>query len=136
MQSIERAGGKPAEGTREAVPATAGASCGSDRAAVAELLALHFRVLSEPMRIRIVQLLADGERTVSEIARELGATQPNVSRHVHILRDAGIVVLRHDKAAVYCAIRDSAAVAMCDRVCRSVGRQLSGRAGLAQKLKT
>ncbi len=134
MQSIETDGGKPPEAVNGADPAAT--CCGTDRVVVAELLALHFRVLSEPMRIRIVQLLADGERTVSDIAEELGTTQPNVSRHVHILRDAGIAVLRHDKAVVWCAIRDSVAVAMCDRVCRSLGRELSGRAGLARKLRT
>ncbi len=133
MQSIEkhRKAGDAANGDDRPRP-----SCGLNPVVAAEQLALHFRVLSEPMRIRIVQLLHHGERTVSQVAEELGAAQANVSRHVHILRDAGIVALRHDGTAVWCAIRDSGAVAACDRVCRSLGQQLAGNARLARKLKS
>jgi DNA-binding transcriptional ArsR family regulator len=119
-------------------PAAARPRCPADaatRSAAAELLALHFRTLAEPMRIRILQLLQDGEQTVSNIAAELEATQPNVSRHVHILRDGGLIALRHEKTAVYCTIRDPEALAVCDLVCRSIGEHLVGQGKLAGKLK-
>jgi DNA-binding transcriptional ArsR family regulator len=134
----ESGGPGPGAGREESRRTPAAPRCRKDaasRGAAAELLALHFRTLAEPMRIRILQLLQDGEQTVSNIAAALEATQPNISRHVHILRDGGLIALRHEKTAVYCAIRDPDALAACDLVCRSIGEHLAGQGKLARNLK-
>lgn len=53
-------------------------------------------VLAEPARRRILDLLRDGERPVGELVGELALSQPAVSKHLRVLRDAGLVVVRPD----------------------------------------
>lgn len=55
-------------------------------------------VIAEPRRRRILDLLRDGERQVGELVDELGLAQPNVSKHLRVLRDAGLVTVRPDGA--------------------------------------
>jgi DNA-binding transcriptional ArsR family regulator len=59
---------------------------------VAELAALQ--VLSEPRRLQILDLLRDGERPVGELVDRLGVSQPAVSKHLRVLKDAGLVEAR------------------------------------------
>jgi DNA-binding transcriptional ArsR family regulator len=63
-------------------------------AIVSGLAALQ--VLAEPRRVAILDLLRDGERPVSELVDLLGLSQPAVSKHLRVLRDAGLVEARVD----------------------------------------
>jgi DNA-binding transcriptional ArsR family regulator len=54
------------------------------------------QVLAEPRRVAILELLRDGERPVGELVRGLGLTQPAVSKHLRVLKDAGLVEARVD----------------------------------------
>jgi DNA-binding transcriptional ArsR family regulator len=58
--------------------------------------ATTFDALSEPMRRRILELLRDGERGVGELVERLGLSQPGVSKHLRVLREAGLVSVRPD----------------------------------------
>jgi len=60
----------------------------------AELAALQ--VLAEPRRVQILDLLRDRERPVGELVDRLGVSQPAVSKHLRVLRDAGLVEARAD----------------------------------------
>lgn len=53
-------------------------------------------VLSEPRRREILDVLRDGEQPVQVLARRLGLSQPGVSKHLRVLRDAGLVTVRPD----------------------------------------
>ncbi|MDQ6853473.1 MAG: metalloregulator ArsR/SmtB family transcription factor [Actinomycetota bacterium] len=55
-----------------------------------------FDVLAEPARRDILDLLREGERSVSELVERLSLSQPGVSKHLRVLRDAGLVVVRPD----------------------------------------
>ena len=55
-----------------------------------------FTALSDPTRRRIVEMLADGERAVAEIAAEFDISGPAVSQHLKVLREAGVVAVRRD----------------------------------------
>ncbi len=55
-----------------------------------------FEVLAEPHRRRILDLLLDGERTVTDVVAELDLAQPTVSQHLKVLRQAGLVSVRPD----------------------------------------
>jgi DNA-binding transcriptional ArsR family regulator len=55
-----------------------------------------FDMLAEPNRRRILDLLRQAERPVGELVRELGVSQPAVSKHLRVLRDAGLVDVRSD----------------------------------------
>ncbi len=58
--------------------------------------AATFDALSEPMRRRILELLRGGERGVGELVERLGLSQPGVSKHLRVLREAGLVSVRPD----------------------------------------
>lgn len=60
----------------------------------AELAVLE--VIAEPTRRRILDAVRDGERSVGELVRAVGMHQPGVSRHLKVLRDAGLVEVRPD----------------------------------------
>jgi DNA-binding transcriptional ArsR family regulator len=57
-------------------------------------MASTFEVLAEPTRRRILDLLRDGERSVGELVDRLRLSQPGVSKHLRVLRDAGLVQVR------------------------------------------
>jgi DNA-binding transcriptional ArsR family regulator len=61
-----------------------------------DLIAQRFRVIGEPMRIKLLDAMRDGEMTVSELVEQTGATQQNVSKHLGVLHQAGIVGRRKD----------------------------------------
>jgi len=88
------------------------------------LIAQRFRVLSEPMRIKLLDLLRDGPATVQELTEATGSSQQNVSKHLGILLQAGIVSReKRGTSAVY-AIADESVFALCDQVCGGLRRQL------------
>ena len=90
-----------------------------------EAIAERFRVLGEPMRIRVLDRLREGEATVGELAEALGTSQQNVSKHVGVLTRAGLVIRRKDGNSVRCAIADESVLALCDQVCGGLQRQVS-----------
>jgi ArsR family transcriptional regulator len=92
-----------------------------------ELVAERFRVLSEPVRLRLLNLLRDGELSVSELTSSAKASQPNISKHLRILTDAGL--LRRDQRgnAVYYSIADASIFELCTVVCDSLNEQLMAR---------
>ena len=75
------------------------------------------------MRIRLLDRLRDGEATVGELAEALGASQQNVSKHLTVLADAGILVRRRDGNRVYYRIGDPDVLTLCENVCGSLERQ-------------
>lgn len=93
-----------------------------------ELVADRFRVLGEPLRLRILQALLDEERSVMELAAALSTSQPNVSKHLRRMQDAGLVRRRQEKNQAWYSIGDESVVELCDLVCRRLGGQLAERA--------
>lgn len=91
---------------------------------LAELIARRFHVLSDPLRVRILDLLRDGELTVNAIAEELEAGQQNVSKHLNVLTDAAMLHRRKDGTRVFYAIADEGVFALCEQVCGSLQSQL------------
>ncbi|QIN85418.1 metalloregulator ArsR/SmtB family transcription factor (plasmid) [Rubrobacter tropicus] len=89
------------------------------------LVAEMFKALSEPMRLRLVQALMEGEKTVSELVEETGGLQANVSKHLGVLLDAGVVGRRKQGLHSYYRITDETVYELCDLVCGSVRERLS-----------
>lgn len=89
-----------------------------------ELVAERFRVLGEPMRIKLLDRLREGPASVRELQEALGASQQNLSKHLAILRGASMVTrTKQGNRAVY-EISDAAVFDLCDQVCGGVRRQL------------
>ena len=91
---------------------------------LAELIARRFRVLGEPMRIRLLDRLRAGEATVGELSLSLGASQQNVSKHLAVLAESGILGRRKQGNHVLYRIVDERVFALCEEVCGSVQQQL------------
>jgi DNA-binding transcriptional ArsR family regulator len=90
-----------------------------------ELIAQRFRVLGEPARIRLLDRLRDGEATVGELQEALGASQQNVSKHLGVLLQAGMVErTKRGTSSVY-SIADEAVFELCEQVCGGLRRRLS-----------
>lgn len=90
-----------------------------------ELIAQRFRVLGEPMRIRLLDALRDGEATVGELTTALGSSQQNVSKHLAVLHQAGIVSRTKRGTFVVYAIADPAVFALCTHVCGDLRQQVA-----------
>jgi DNA-binding transcriptional ArsR family regulator len=97
---------------------------------VVELIAQRFRVLGEPVRIRLLERLRRGEATVTELTAVIGASQQNVSKHLGVLLEAGIVARRKQGTASLYRIEDEAVFDLCEQVCGSIERRLSELGGL------
>lgn len=89
-----------------------------------DLVAQRFRVLGEPMRIKLLECLRDSDATVSELQAEIGASQQNVSKHLGILHAAGMLSRTKHGNTIRYAINDPAVFELCDQVCGSVSRQV------------
>jgi DNA-binding transcriptional ArsR family regulator len=89
-----------------------------------ELVAERFRVLGEPMRLRLLDRLREGAATVGELQEALGASQQNVSKHLGILRGAGMVERTKIGNQVRYAISDPSVFELCEQVCGGARRQL------------
>ena len=89
-----------------------------------ELIAGRFRALAEPTRIKLLDRLREGEATVQELTEIIGSTQQNVSKHLGVLRQAGIVRRRRDGNFVHYSIADEGVFALCEEVCGSLRAQL------------
>jgi len=92
---------------------------------LAELIAQRFRVLAEPMRIRLLDALRDGEATVGELVTQTGASQQNVSKHLAVLHQAGIVARSKRGTFVHYAIADEGVFALCEQVCGGLRQQIA-----------
>ena len=89
-----------------------------------DLIAQRFRVLGEPMRIKLLDRLRDGAATVGELQDALGASQQNVSKHLSVLHQAGMVSrTKRGTSAVY-EIADASVFELCEHVCGGLRRQL------------
>lgn len=92
---------------------------------LAELIATRLRAIGDPVRLRLLDALRDGERSVQELTDELGGSQQNVSKHLGVLYGAGIVTRRKVGTSVRYAVADPAVYQLCEQVCGSLQAQLA-----------
>jgi len=96
-----------------------------DVAAAGELeqIAARFKMLGEPMRLRILQAVCKEPRPVNDIVSATGSTQANVSKHLALLAAAGILTRARDGQCVYYGIKDQLAVKLCELVRAQIAGQ-------------
>lgn len=101
-----------------------------------EQVASYFQVLAEPTRLRILNLLRTGERNVGELAQACGYTAANVSRHLSLMTQNGLVSREGRGTSVYYRLTDESVDALCDLVCDNIARRLERDAAARALFKT
>ena len=91
-------------------------------------VAAYFQVLSEPTRLRILNLLRGNERNVGELAELCGFTAANISRHLATLTKHGFLVRESRGTSVYYRIADASVYELCDLVCGNIAGQYERKA--------
>ncbi len=91
-----------------------------------DLVAMRFRSLGEPMRLKVLRLLEGGEMSVGQLVEQLQSSQANVSKHLKVLVSAGVLSRRVQGTSVYYSISDPVILKVCETICN----------GLAENLKT
>ena len=92
------------------------------------------QVLADPKRLRLIDALRDdAEKTVGELAEVLGASYPNVSQHLNVMRDAGLVVSRRDGTSMYYRLAYPQITQACDIVSHVLRAQIADVAALSSR---
>lgn len=89
-----------------------------------ERMSEKFRMLADPTRLAILRVLLDGEKSVGRVVEETGRGQANVSKHLKLLAEAGIVGRRKEGLQVFYAVADPLIEQVCGLVCGSIVREV------------
>ena len=109
---------------KKAVPAETDSDLESDE--VFELAAEVFRIMSAPMRLKIISALCNREKNVGELLAEIPTTQPNMSQHLNTLYKAGVLGRRRDGVQIYYRIINERVVTLCRAVCTQIAIETVG----------
>ncbi|HHE07405.1 MAG TPA: ArsR family transcriptional regulator [Chlorobaculum parvum] len=101
-----------------------------------EAVSNRFKLLSEPMRLKILRTLCDGEHTVQEIVKEVSASQANISKHLALMHDNGVVNRRKEGLKCYYRIADDSIIYACFLISKSVIENLQDRLSWIQKVNS
>lgn len=88
-------------------------------------IAKYFQALAEPMRLKILNGLRDGEKNVTELVEVSGGTQANVSKHLTLLREAKLIKRDSRGTKAYYSIADHRIYELCNLVCGQIASQMS-----------
>ena len=92
-----------------------------------ELIAARFRALSEPMRLRLLNLLMGGEKSVGQLVEATGSSQANVSKHLSVLREAGMIAMRKEGLSSFCSIADPIVNELCEMMCSRLREEMESK---------
>lgn len=92
----------------------------SDSDQVFETAAEVFRVMSAPMRLKIISSLCNGEKNVAELLSEISTTQPNMSQHLGTLYKSKVLGKRRDGVQIYYRIVNERVASLCRAVCTQI----------------
>lgn len=85
-----------------------------------DLMAEKFRMLADSTRLAILRTLMQGERNVTQVVEETGRNQANVSKHLKLLADAGLVSRRKEGLQVFYKLDDPLVEGLCKLVCATI----------------
>lgn len=92
---------------------------------VLDALARYFRALSEPLRLKILDALREAPMNVGQLTQRLGCSQANVSKHLSVLMESGLVEREAQGTTAWYRFADADVYELCDLVCGQVGRRLA-----------
>ena len=97
-----------------------------------ELVAERFKALAEPARLRILNALRQGEKTVSELMDATGFGRANISKHLQMLHSLGFVERRKEGVFAYYSLADESVFELCDIVCGRLAAEADARDRILQ----
>ena len=97
-------------------------------------VARYFSLLSEPTRLKILHTICSSEHSVTAIVNATGASQTNVSRHLSLLHQAGVVSRRKERNVVFYQVNDPTFAEVCRTVCVQIASRIDDRAPLRDEL--
>jgi ArsR family transcriptional regulator len=103
---------------------------------VHELTANLFRVLGHPARVRILELLRDGERSVGSLQAELNMDSGGTSQHLSALRRIGLVESRRDGTSVFYRVEDERVFELLEAGRAVIARRLAKQQSILRELET
>lgn len=95
---------------------------------VVQQVADYFSVLSEPMRLRILNLLRDGEKCVQDLVEATETSQANVSKHLKVMLQAGILNRRSEGTSAFYSVADDLSYELCNLVCDRLASRIEEQA--------
>lgn len=102
--------------------------------AMLELIASRFRALAEPLRLKMLNTMMQGERTVSQLVESCGSGQANISKHLALLKEAGMVATRRQGLHTFCSIADPVIFQLCELMCAKLKTEHEQRSREIEKL--
>jgi DNA-binding transcriptional ArsR family regulator len=99
-----------------------------------ELTARKFQMLGDATRLAILRVLMSGERSVGQVVEETSRGQANVSKHLKMLAEAGLVSRRKEGLQVFYSVADPLVEQLCQLVCSSIVNQVEHELGKNRKL--
>ena len=99
-----------------------------------EAVANRFKLLSEPMRLRILRILAEGDHTVQDIVRKINASQANISKHLTLMHDNGMVSRRKVGLKCFYSLADESIIHACNLTSQSIVSSLHTQLHWLQKV--
>ncbi|MDO9234097.1 MAG: metalloregulator ArsR/SmtB family transcription factor [Methylotenera sp.] len=90
-----------------------------------EYVAKYFKALAEPMRLKVLNALQDGEKNVSQLTQISGGTQANISKHLTLLTQYNLVKRESRGTNVYYKIADPSVYELCELVCGQIGKRMT-----------
>jgi DNA-binding transcriptional ArsR family regulator len=94
------------------------------------LVAERFKALADPARVRLLNALRDGERSVGDLVDDAGLTQANTSRHLARLHQLGFVTRHRDGLHIYYSLADRDVLKLCDLMCGRIEAETRSRGRL------
>ena len=98
------------------------------------LMAEKFRMLADPTRLAILRTLMQGERNVTQVVEATGRNQANVSKHLKMLAEAGLVARRKKGLQVFYKLADPLVERLCKLVCETIVEDARGEMARQKKL--
>jgi DNA-binding transcriptional ArsR family regulator len=95
---------------------------------VVQQVAEYFSILSEPMRLKILNLLRDGEKCVQELVEATETSQANVSKHLKVMLQAGILSRRSEGTSAFYRVEDQLIFELCNLVCDRLATRIEQQA--------
>lgn len=95
---------------------------------VVQQVSEYFSILSEPMRLRLLNLLREGEKCVQELVEATQTSQANVSKHLKVMLQAGILSRRTEGTSAYYKVEDELIFELCNLVCDRLATRIEQQA--------